>query len=472
MSTAQQYGSQRHDGTNGTAVTSADTKIGYSPDTDETALFILGDINAMPEGQEPLDDWYGTAEHVADSLVYNAVQHADGETADIAVTHHPDTYTDQGWTGTNGSWLRDDKQTVYNAVITHPAIGEVYDVVDPVGQLAVDSGDIAVDGTTVDGYVNLHDRGEDLLRALDYDPDAIARGANPPTAVWNNDSAVQDYTDKRALLETVSDLADDVDNIYTPAFDTVDTAADVIRFGHELYGDDWLDDPDPDETVILKADPDATWGDAVLALDPTKIVTEYETRKRREGYNGGPDIDQVATEILGLQARREADRVSAMHNRPNDHTLLEREDGTWRIMQQNPDTGEYEPGTGIVEEAIAGTVERDGATYHIGTVGDRQYDLVPLSVTDPDSGNGVLRAVTVRTANSTNLNVNRNGHDLDSFDIHPLKDAFYGFLGEELEDDAGRQVQFHEVSTLLHDAADIITETRHRTAYDAEQQLR
>ncbi len=468
MNTIQRYTKKRENGTNGTAVTSADTKIGYAPETGEPAAFILGDINAFPEGQEFLEDWYGTAEHVADSLIYNTMQHADGDTADIVVNHHPGTYSDNGWNGNPGQWLERDKKTLYAEIMDHPAVGDVYDVVDPEQHLSVDGGDIYVDGTPVDGYINLHDRGEHLLRALDYDTEAIAKGANPPTAVWNRE--LEAYTGKHALLDTVEDLAQDVEHVYTPRFETVETVEDVIRFGFDLYGDDWLTEPRRDETVILKTDPDATWGDAVLAFDPTEIVDELEARKR-ESYGGTPYPEEIAEDVLVVQAQREEDRVSGMNNRPDNHQLLSYENDTWTIMQQDPDTGDYIPGTGIVEEAIAGAVERDGTTYHIGTVDGRPYDLVPLSVTDPGTGRGTLRAVTVRTANSENLNVNRNGDGLDRFGVHPLKDAYPAFLENELAEDAGHSIPLQEINDLLEDTAELITTTRNQTAYDAERHL-
>lgn len=415
-------------------VTSADTKLAYNHDEDRFEAILVGDINANPEGLMQQDDWQGALyddgrtllDVVADGYVHN-MQQMDGDSGTVAYVAHPATW-DGDWVN-ESSYLTQDKQAIYDAVADAADV----DTVVPVQPDAITANGhgITVDGDPVDGYVNVYDQGDALLDALGRDIDAIAAGANAPTAVWNVDEAVQPYTDKSGLLATAAEVASDTDTVHTPGYDRVETLDDVLAFLDEQDG----------RPVVVKSDPTGTWGDHVV----------------------GVDADAAYDDVLTTLREKESE-VQAKANRPDDFAIID-DDG--RFVQDGT-SHEY----GVVEEAIAGDLTRDGDRYTVFDIDGKPVDFVPLATYDPSTGDAEVYNVTVRASKKTDLNANCG---FRNFTITSLADAFESVNGTALQDEleavAGRPVTYDEIRAPLEQAGAVAFATRNASAFKAEQAL-
>ncbi len=447
----------RPDQTYASTITSADVKLAYNHDDDRFEAFIIGDINANPEGIKPLSegsdalymDGVGTVdgermlnEVVAEGYLHNAHQYAANGNVSVAVSMHPATY-DDGWAKEN--WLVEDKQLVVDTV-DEKADSTYHLLPDAVEQV---DGQLVVDGDPVDGYVNVYDRGELLGDRLDQDVYAIARGTNAPTAVWNTTDDVRPWTDKVGLLDTANDITASFDDVHTADHDQIYSLDDALAF--KKNGD----------PVIVKS-AIGTWGDSVVALD----ADEYE--------------DALET------VRSEEERVKSVGNRPDSFRIVD-DDGNFVMTNvgdeaANGDTVFDAQTYGLVEEAIAGTIERDGSEYTVFDIDDQPVDFVPLTTYDPETGDAETYAIAVRSAGTNNLNANRGGKN---FAIQELDEAFHDGvipasfkdidvqynLKDELEAVAGREVTYDEVVEPLQDAGTAALATRNISAFKAEEQL-
>lgn len=448
-------------------LTSVDTKLAYNHDEDRFEAFIIGDINANPEGIVPLSDGVDVmymdgvgdvyedttlADVVAGGYLHNANEEADGTGLDVAAVMHPATY-DGDW-GDEKNWLVADKKRITDALEANDAVDQVYPVLP--GDLDVDGYDIAVNGTDVDGYVNVYDRGEQLLGDFvedDTDLDdalyAMAKGSNAATAVWNERDVVRPWTDKTGTLDAASDIADYLDDVHTAGHDRIYHLEDALEF--QRNGD----------PVIVKAAL-GTWGDSVVPIDPDASYDEA--------------LDTI---------RAEEKRVQAVDNRPDDFHILDG-DGYFvapSIGDKTANSAVSDVETyGLVEEAIAGTIERGGDAYTVFDYEGQPVDFVPLATYDPVSGQAEVHGVTVRTAGKTHLNANRGGKN---FAVQEIDEAFHDAvvpadfkhldvqynLQEELEELAGREVTYDEIRGPLEDAGTVAFAARNIAAFNAEEQL-
>lgn len=414
----QERPDERVDGTLPSRVTSADVKLAYDTDNDTIVPFIVGDVNANPEGIAGVHDrWYdGALDTVTDAYLGNV---EDQET--VAVSLPAAVYD-----GDAPTWLQKGKEALYEAV--DERIDTTYKLRDGV-PLEADDGDLSVEDEVIDGYVNLNDTGEGLDNALGGDIEAFSYGANAPSATWN---AYRPATNKVGLLEAAADLEEHTDVVF-PDFVTLDNLEELVAY-HEEH----------EEDVIFKV-PNGTHGDQVVAIEADEGV-----------------FDRITEEV---------ERVRDKGNRSDSFSLTD-EDGTF-ITRDGTET------QGLVEDAIAGTYEKDGTTYEIFDFEDQPVDFIPLVAADEDNEPETV-SIGVRASYGTNLNANRGSHNFGLYSVDQAWDGDASVetddgeitfdLQEELETMIGRPVEYDEVTGAMDAAGEAALAIRNLSAFRAENQ--
>ncbi|MCJ7428882.1 MAG: hypothetical protein MUP66_00655 [Candidatus Nanohaloarchaeota archaeon QJJ-5] len=409
----------RLDGTLPSRVTSADVKLAYDQENDAIVPFIVGDVNANPEGIAGLHDrWYdGALDSAADAFLGNT-----DDPDEVAVSLPAAVYD-----GDAPSWLQKGKEALYEAV--DERVETTYKLRDGAPLEVNEEGELEVEGQSLDGYVNLNDTGEGLDNALGGDITAMSNGANAPSAAWN---AYRPSTNKVGLLQAAADL-DDYTEVMFPGFTTVDTVDELAAY-HE----------DTAKDVIFKV-PNGTHGDQVVAIESDQDVYD--------------------------RLREEVERVRDKGNRSDSFALTDA-DGRF-ITRDGTET------QGLIEDAVAGVYEQDDRHFEIFDFEEQPVDFVPLVVANEDNEPETV-SMTVRASYGTNLNANRGSHN---FGLYSVDEAWNGDatvetdegeevfdLAEELATLADRPVEYEEVRTAMDDAGAAALAIRNLSAFRAERE--
>lgn len=453
-------------------LTSADTKLAYNEDEDRFEAVIVGDINAFPEGlikHSELQERDITGEvsealtkNFEGDIVVNLPEYAfEGDESLITADELPDPAEDDfseelREMGIDEEWLIEEKLklargTEYGGenLSGLPDLEGIENVHLTYGGRGIESdedGEILYEGESVDGCVNLSDRGENLLDTID-NPEAFSRIVNAPTAVWNSEL---EETQKVSLMEEAESAAEGFDSAQTVDARKVGEVDEIYDIVEESFSQG--------ESVVLKTDPMGSWGDSVVVFDYDEFKTAADREFIRGDYSGqellcGDDAENIQ-KYVDVMIENESARVSDKSNRSD--VELVGEDG----FQSRGDT-DY----AVVEHAAAGTTEIDGDTYHIIEDGNQPIDFVPLLVSneEPEVASYIARV----SDDDENLNVNRGS---DKFDVESLEN-FYDENSELFEEAAGREVSLNELEEALDEAGKVAYLARNQTAYQAERRI-
>lgn len=454
------------------ALTSADTKLAYNEDEDRYEAVIVGDINAFPEGLMKHSSLQGEditgqvaealTEQVNGEIVVNLPEYAfTGDEGLVTAEELPDPQ-DDGFSsqirelGLSEEWLIEEKLNLAKG--SEYGSSDLSGIPDAEGVETVhltyggrniedENGEIVYDGRTVDGCINLSDRGENLTEKI-TDPSALGNIVNAPTAVWNSGLKA---TQKPALMDKANSVVQGFDQAQAVDAQTVESREEI----YEMVQDSFQDG----ESVVLKTDPMGSWGDSIVVFDYEDFQTavqrqfvkgEHSGRALLDGQNASDNIQ----DYVDVMIESESARVSEKSNR-GDIDLVGEE-------------GFYSRGDtdyAVIEQAAAGTTEIEGDTYHIVEADGGPIDFVPLIVSngEPDTASYIARV----SDDDDNLNVNRGS---EKFDVESLE-QFYDRNQELFEETAGREVALSELEDALDDAGQVAYMTRNLTAYDAEREL-
>lgn len=420
-------------------VTSVDVKLCYNHSEDSFIGVVLSDINANPGGirDRSKKGQVDIAKLVSEAFIANL----RGDEFELAIILPSDVYDDStGRWHSPQSWYTQDRRVIADAVKRRQAVSETT-LVSDCSRLHYTSGQLSIrqddNELSVDGYVNLDDTGVALSHALNDEINALAKGANAPTAVWNPRF---DKSGKVGLLEMAAELSKETKTVSCPRFRRVEALSELDNFRAEI-GDS-----------VLKG-PFGTHGNEVVSIrqedGSIQEIRAVEERLKQEGGQKEFKIYEESTDAFVFNDRG------------------------------------WESGYGLAEEAITGTFHRDGdeiETLEFKTEsGPHPIDFVPLAICRNDQS-PEIPSTMVRISNSTNLNANLQA---GSMTLETLKTAFKNGVTVEVEAGeyrriniqrlaeqiAQRPVSFEELQNPLLEAGRLALLVRNRTALQIEQAL-
>lgn len=437
----------RADGTLPSVLTSVDLKLTYDETEDQFRPFIIGDINANPEGIAVHNE--KITKDLPELIASQFISNIQGSGLRIVVSLPEKVYSknDSSWKDTD-SWLTQDKRLIVQALQQLSRIERVYLTADAAG---ISSTEQEIEYTPphgrphpIDGYVNLYDLGESLGDALESDPAVYSLGANAPTAVWN---PYHPWTNKIGLLRTTSEVLVGSSEVQIPRFQKVHSVDGIESFAQAIG-----------RPVVLKG-PYGTWGDEVVTIKSPEKVEQRIVEKERV-----------------VQDKRGWSSFSMLNLSTGE-------------MEFKSRSGEIPPlSYGYVEEAITGEFERNGHQYDTVEViygGSHEsnncpIDFVPL-ITRGDDSKTSIPSIILRIAGRSKLNANSNSEFVtyaslrEAFEepvmVNTLNSRIEFNLRSTLENIADRTVEFSEIREALNLAGSVAFTARNLSAYAAEEQL-
>lgn len=439
----------RQERTLANTVTSLDIKLAYSYSEDKFVSFIIGDINANPEGITTIHEKRTDSQDVTTSTIEAYLHNLyiiDEPQFKIVVSLPSSVY--QGEWVNKDRWLTHDKKQLVDALRAHPDVEQVLlskegtQIHTRMGELYYK---ISSDASTrVDGYVNLNDIGTSLRETFAEEVSVYQFGSNAPSGVWDPQLY---WTSKVAMLQKASEIVDDCPRVHLPWFQKVKTLNDIDKSRKQAGGD-----------VVLKG-PFGTHGDEVITIN--------------DGISPHQSIQAKETEIRNLKNRPGFE----LYNETNEQFSFNAR------SPRSPDL-EY----GHVEQAIQGTFERSGKRYRTVEVPANVHpddvsspiDLLPLVVSDPKTETlATVPSILLRVSDASSLNANKSSKHMDFYSLKqvwgnelqlPSQTAAFNFRNH-LEQIANRSVSLTEVKTTLQTAATAGLTTRNISAFVSEQKL-
>ncbi|QLH81077.1 hypothetical protein [Halosimplex pelagicum] len=440
---------ERRRGTLPNVVTSADVKLTYNTERDSFVPYLLGDINANPEGLRIHEE---KSDRPVLELVARAFLSNVSGTERSVVVNLPESVfdtSDNEWVDKD-RWIVSDKQAVVDTISELQSVCTVFLTAGARGISQRDSTityDRAQGQVQVDGYVNLTDWGVPLQTALDSDVNAMSKGANAPTGVWNPQF---ETSGKLGLLREAKQLVHQRQGVELPRFTRIETVSDVRNFYEELG-----------RRVVVKG-PYGTWGDEVVVVDDPQSIRRKALEK-----------EQIVRDKRSF----------------SDFSIL-CENKEEFCFNSRANTSHY----GVVEEAIAGTFERDNVQYETFEIPPRCHpdsenspiDFVPLVVRDtsaPGSTDSTVVSTVVRVSSKPDLNANAGTEYVNYYTLEEIRDGSVAIpnprdeatfdvdLWELLERTAGRTVTSGELQDAIRAAGHVAFAVRNRCGTIAENQL-
>lgn len=432
-------------------VTSTDVKLAYDNTDDRFVSFLLGDINANPEGilvhdeKSSKDILQRTARAYLSNInkKETVVVNLPGEVYNVEADE---------WRNLN-RWLTQDKKSITDE-IQNQSSGRIYKTVDGAGIGISTNGSLKYDGDRIDGYVNLDDRGQELINRFDDNVQGMSKGSNAPAGVWNTDYF---WSGKLGLLYILSDISNEIECVHIPDFIRLNELSDAGPFIRKT-----------DRGGVLKG-PYGTWGDEIVPIDKKRI-------------NGNRNSKSLINYIDKKVRKKE---MEVRNKRGyNEFSLLNQQDGTISISNEN-----REASYGLIEEIIAGEIYKNNHRYEIISLPKRCHpnnkttpiDFIPLTLRwDVDEGMSVP-SVMVRMSAKDDLNANADnsfisyesiettlrGEVAQADQIEQIPEFTFD-LRAHLETVAGRRVESEEIIRPIRTAGLIAQTVRNVSANKIE----
>lgn len=439
----------RVNGTLPSVLTSADVKLTYDETNDQFCPFIIGDINANPEGIAVHDA--KITEDLPEIVASQLISNIQGSNLQVVVSLPGKVYDENSSMWKNpDSWLTRDKRVIVQSLQQLSRIECVYLTSDAAGISTTEPGAgieyTPPDGKThpVDGYVNLHDLGESLGEALGNDPELYSLGANSPTAVWNPHYP---RTNKIGMLRMSSKVLVGNSEVRLPRYQKVHTVDDIKTFLQMV-----------ERPIVLKG-PYGTWGDEVVTIRSSERAEQRILEKERivQNKRGWSSFSIFNLSNGEIEFKSRSGNLSAV---PYGH----------------------------VEEAIENKFERNGHIYDtVGVTREKNkkqnacpIDFVPLITRE---GNFAINtpSIMLRISGRSTLNANAESDFITHASLHeaferpvtistPDGDTEFD-LKMTLENIADRTVKLPEIRRVLELAGSVAFTARNLSAYAAEGHL-